>query len=139
MKSFISTISLVAILALAAPVVGTEATARFEVDPSHSKVLFKVRHLGISTVTGQFKNFSASFDLDPSDLSTLKAKAVIDVASVDGAELADETGRWAELREVGPAGALLVRPDRHVAFRAMELPADPEAALRSALDATLPR
>ena len=83
MKSFISTISLVAILALAAPVVGTAATAKFEVDPSHSKVLFKVRHLGISTVTGQFKNFSASFDLDPSDLSTLKAKAVIDVASVD--------------------------------------------------------
>ncbi len=37
----------------------------------------------IGLVTGQFKNFSASFDLDPSDLSTLKAKAVIDVASVD--------------------------------------------------------
>jgi len=45
--------------------------------------LFKVRHLGISNVTGQFKTFDASIEMDPEDLSTLKARAVIDVASVD--------------------------------------------------------
>jgi len=44
--------------------------------------LFKVRDLGISNVTGQLKTFDASIEMDPEDLSTLKARAVIDVASV---------------------------------------------------------
>ena len=47
------------------------------------------------------------------------------------------TGR--ELREVEEAGALLVRPDKHIAWRSMRLPADPERALREALSAILGR
>jgi polyisoprenoid-binding protein YceI len=65
---------------------GIASAETFYVDKSHSKVLFKVRHLGISTVTGQFEDFDATFDLDPTDLSTLKTEAVIDVASVDTQE-----------------------------------------------------
>ena len=83
MKPLISMLSIVATLALTLPVTGATTPANFEVDAAHSKVLFKVSHLGISTVTGQFKDFKASFDLDPEDISTLKATAVIQVASVD--------------------------------------------------------
>ena len=83
MKLFASTISLVVILALALPLAEAAEPTTFEVDRAHSKVLFKVRHRGISTVTGQFKQFDATIDVDPEDLSTLKTRATIDVASVD--------------------------------------------------------
>lgn len=42
---------------------------------------------------------------------------------------------WAEVREVGPDGAVLVRPDTVVAWRCEALPADPAAALLAAFDA----
>jgi 2,4-dichlorophenol 6-monooxygenase len=54
-----------------------------------------------------------------------------------GGELADPAGEWAAIRGTGTTGALLVRPDRHVAWR---LPAGPEStaqALKSALDRIL--
>jgi 2,4-dichlorophenol 6-monooxygenase len=40
---------------------------------------------------------------------------------------------WAQLREVGSSGALLVRPDAFVAWRAAALPADPAATLHDVL------
>jgi 2,4-dichlorophenol 6-monooxygenase len=54
-----------------------------------------------------------------------------------GGDYADPTGAWARQREVGPGGAVLVRPDQHVAWRTMEAPADAEAALTAALAAAL--
>ena len=44
---------------------------------------------------------------------------------------------WCALAALGADGALLVRPDQHVAWRAPTLPADPGAALTSALAAVL--
>ena len=35
---------------------------RWAIDPSHSEVQFKVKHLVISTVTGYFKEFNGSFE-----------------------------------------------------------------------------
>jgi 2,4-dichlorophenol 6-monooxygenase len=46
---------------------------------------------------------------------------------------------WARLREVEEDGALLIRPDKHIAWRAMTLPADPQRALHDALSAILSR
>ena len=40
---------------------------------------------------------------------------------------------WAKQREVEESGALLIRPDKHIAWRAMTLADDPTAALRTAL------
>ncbi|MEV6638199.1 hypothetical protein AB0M54_46520 [Actinoplanes sp. NPDC051470] len=40
---------------------------------------------------------------------------------------------WARAREVEEDGVLLVRPDKHIGWRAMRLPDDPASALRSAL------
>jgi hypothetical protein len=46
---------------------------------------------------------------------------------------------WAANTELGPDGALLVRPDDFVGWRTDQLPADPEAALHQALSRILSR
>lgn len=45
----------------------------------------------------------------------------------------DVVGDWTRLREVDDRGALLVRPDRHIAWRSMTVPESPEEALLKAL------
>jgi 2,4-dichlorophenol 6-monooxygenase len=57
----------------------------------------------------------------------------------DGGDFADSTGAWERQREVGGAGAVLVRPDQHVAWRSSGRPADPVSALTEALQAVLRR
>ncbi len=59
------------------------AAETYAIDGAHSKILFKVRHLGISSVTGQFKQFSGSIELDKNDLKSLTSQVVIESASVD--------------------------------------------------------
>ncbi|MEU0312622.1 FAD-dependent monooxygenase [Nocardioides sp. NPDC006273] len=46
---------------------------------------------------------------------------------------------WAKLREVEESGAILVRPDKHIAWRSISLPEDPAAALGEAVAALLGR
>lgn len=55
----------------------------WRLDKSHSQVIFKVRHLGISHVTGRFKDFDITLDFDPQDLKTLRTTANIKVNSID--------------------------------------------------------
>jgi 2,4-dichlorophenol 6-monooxygenase len=52
-------------------------------------------------------------------------------------ELVDSSGDWARLRGHGEAGAVLVRPDGHVVFRARDLDDDPRTTLERALDVAL--
>lgn len=54
-----------------------------------------------------------------------------------GREVTDLYYDWAKLREVEESGALLVRPDKHVAWRSMVMPEDPEGALRTAMSQIL--
>jgi 2,4-dichlorophenol 6-monooxygenase len=54
-------------------------------------------------------------------------------------ELRDREGTWPVLRGHGDGGALLVRPDGHVAYRAADAPADPRGALEAALAVALGR
>jgi 2,4-dichlorophenol 6-monooxygenase len=56
-----------------------------------------------------------------------------------GVEYADVDGAWARLREVSDAGAVLVRPDNHVAYRAPAAVPDATEALITALAAVLGR
>jgi 2-polyprenyl-6-methoxyphenol hydroxylase-like FAD-dependent oxidoreductase len=65
-------------------------------------------------------------------------RCVVVGASAD-ADLRDVASRWVELSEVGPEGAVLVRPDGHVAWRVQSLPARPAEALRKVLDSLLLR
>jgi 2,4-dichlorophenol 6-monooxygenase len=54
-----------------------------------------------------------------------------------GREVTDLYYDWAKLREVDESGALLVRPDKHIAWRAMSMPEDAEGALRAAMNTIL--
>jgi len=54
----------------------------YQIDPAHSEVSFKVKHLTISTVTGSFSDVSGSFDVDLKNLAATKGSAVIKVASI---------------------------------------------------------
>jgi putative polyketide hydroxylase len=51
----------------------------------------------------------------------------------------DTDGAWAKVTVLAPDGALLVRPDDFVGWRADKLPADPEHELRQAVAAILAR
>jgi polyisoprenoid-binding protein YceI len=52
------------------------------VDRAHSRVGFAVRHLGISNVRGEFREFEGTLDIGD-DLSTARAYGSVQVASVD--------------------------------------------------------
>lgn len=54
----------------------------FTVDKAHSKIGFRVRHLGITNVNGFFDQYEAKVTFDPNDLGTLKAEATIQVNSL---------------------------------------------------------
>ena len=56
-----------------------------------------------------------------------------------GGDLRDPRLRFERVREFGPEGAILVRPDRCIAFRSLGAVDDPQAALRGALLQVLAR
>lgn len=57
--------------------------ATYKIDPSHSDILFKVKHLMISTVTGSFKNFDATAEINNNDLTDATVTFEAETASVD--------------------------------------------------------
>ena len=54
----------------------------WELDPNHSAVTFKVRHLGLTNVRGRFNSFSAHLDVGET-LTDTALEATIDITSVD--------------------------------------------------------
>jgi 2,4-dichlorophenol 6-monooxygenase len=54
-----------------------------------------------------------------------------------GSDVSDGDGRWTAQLGIDAEGALLVRPDQHVAWRSPRASADPRAALEAALAAIL--
>lgn len=53
------------------------------IDPTHSEVSFKVKHLVISTVTGTFNKFEGSLASENEDFSNADASFSLDVNSID--------------------------------------------------------
>jgi polyisoprenoid-binding protein YceI len=64
------------------------ATTTWSIDPTHSEVQFKIKHLVISTVTGQFNSFNGSLEAVGDDFSGSKAtfEASIDSISTNNAD-----------------------------------------------------
>ncbi|MDD3060816.1 MAG: YceI family protein [Sulfurimonas sp.] len=63
--------------------VGSLLGAAFTVDVSHTNVAFKVKHMMISTVNGEFQKFSGSFELDDKTKALKALSGDIDVASIN--------------------------------------------------------
>lgn len=58
-------------------------TTKWVLDPTHSEIQFKVKHLMITTVTGYFRNFSAAAETSDTDFSNAKISFEAKTASVD--------------------------------------------------------
>ena len=54
----------------------------YQIDPAHSAAYFKVRHMMIANVRGQFGNVTGSVDFDPSNLAASRIEATIDTTGL---------------------------------------------------------
>ncbi len=63
--------------------------------------------------------------------------ALVCVVVGPGRAVTDLYFDWARLREVAEDGAILVRPDKHIGWRSINLPDDPENALHTAMSTIL--
>ena len=59
--------------------------AEYQIDTAHSDVTFRVKHMGISTVSGKFQVFGGSFTVDPKNVKATNGSATIDVNSINTA------------------------------------------------------
>lgn len=70
---------------MTADAVGTDlplAPGTWSVDPNHSSVNFKVRHIGLTNVRGRFNTFTAAVHVG-ANLEDSSVEAAIDLSSVD--------------------------------------------------------
>jgi polyisoprenoid-binding protein YceI len=58
------------------------STTKWALDPAHSEIQFKVKHLLISTVSGDFKKFEASAETEGDDFTTAKVQFSADINSI---------------------------------------------------------
>ncbi|MEO7976602.1 YceI family protein [Flavobacterium sp.] len=58
-------------------------TTTWVIDPLHSEVLFKIKHLVISNVTGSFNKFDGNIVTQGNGFTNAKVTFVIDVKSID--------------------------------------------------------
>jgi polyisoprenoid-binding protein YceI len=58
------------------------ATTTWKIDPAHSVAEFKVKHIMIANVKGQFSKISGALFLDESDLANSRVEATIEAASI---------------------------------------------------------
>ncbi len=79
----------------------TAIKEKWIIDPAHSHIEFKIKHLMISTVKGQFRDFDASIYTTGDDFMTAEIDCWIDAASVDsGNEERDKHVRSADFFDV---------------------------------------
>src|ERR1700724_3630152 len=61
----------------------TTTTTTWNIDPAHSVAEFKVKHMMISNVKGQFAKVSGVLTLDESELKNSHVAALIEAASIE--------------------------------------------------------
>jgi len=58
------------------------ALTKWIIDPTHSEIHFKVRHMMVSWVTGSFKQFNAVLETKGDDITTAKVRFTADITSI---------------------------------------------------------
>jgi len=59
------------------------ATTKWVLDPMHSEIQFKIKHLVISTVTGSFTSFEGTAQTEGDDFENAQVEFTLDVDSVN--------------------------------------------------------
>ncbi len=97
MRRIIATITSIITLALPALVLA----ASWNIDPDHSNIGFKVRHLMVSNVKGSFEKVSGAVDINDKDITKSKVEVTIDTASINtNVQKRDEHLRSADFLDV---------------------------------------
>jgi polyisoprenoid-binding protein YceI len=73
-------VSVATLIALSIP--GLALSSTWTLDPDHSNVGFKVRHLMISNVKGNFEKFSGTIDINDKDVTKSTVQVSIDTNSI---------------------------------------------------------
>lgn len=58
-------------------------SGQFTLDPNHATLLWKLNHLGFSTLTGRFNDFDATLDFDPENVENSSVEVIIETAGLD--------------------------------------------------------
>jgi polyisoprenoid-binding protein YceI len=74
LRALLATLALAALPAL--------AQDTYKIDPVHSEVSFKIRHL-LSKTSGRFTKFSGTIKVDPADMSKSSVEVTIDAATIN--------------------------------------------------------
>ncbi len=61
------------------------APAQYKIDPVHSSLVFKVRHMGITDIYGRFNEFSGGLAFDPENLGESQIAFTAEAKSIDTA------------------------------------------------------
>lgn len=59
------------------------STTTWALDPTHSELLFRVRHLMIASVKGEFRKFNVTLQVNVDDFSGASVNASVDIDSID--------------------------------------------------------
>ncbi|GFO55001.1 polyisoprenoid-binding protein [Geomonas sp. Red276] len=73
--------SIAALIALSIP--GLALASTWTLDPDHSNVGFKVRHLMVSNVKGNFERFTGTIDINDKDVTKSTVQVSIDTNSIN--------------------------------------------------------
>jgi polyisoprenoid-binding protein YceI len=102
-KNFTAIIAIV--FALALPSLAAAAT--WTIDPEHSSVGFKIRHLMVSNVKGSFDKYVGTIELDDKDITRSKVDVSIETASINtNVQKRDEHLRSADFFDVAKYPAM---------------------------------
>jgi polyisoprenoid-binding protein YceI len=97
MKKFITSIA--TLIALALPLVASAST--WNIDPDHSNVGFKVKHLMVSNVKGNFDKHTGTVEINDKDITKSRVEVSIDTASINtNVQKRDEHLRSADFFDV---------------------------------------
>ncbi|MDT7563087.1 MAG: 2,4-dichlorophenol 6-monooxygenase [Pseudonocardiales bacterium] len=110
--------------------------ARLERDRTTLSTLDLVDGLGFALLTGAGGEPWADAAADIARRTGVPI-AVHVIGALGPGALTDPYGEWAAVRESETTGCVLVRPDRHVAWRAVRLDADGAGGLAAAVEAVL--
>src|SRR5499433_3193879 len=70
-------------IAMSTLAVPQTAVSTWNIDPVHSVAEFKVKHMMISNVKGQFTGVEGTLSLDETDVTNSRIQATIDAASIN--------------------------------------------------------
>ena len=83
LKSYIAVVALVFTIFFAGSNWTRAEVAEYMVDPDHSQVIFKVKHLAISTVTGRFDLFEGTYSVDLDNIANSSVDTTIAASSIN--------------------------------------------------------